>query len=118
MKTKKRFTEVCILDTCLPDYFSGYCYPVIAVPMFHNMCKDEFAEELKNQVNYDYEHLNSVFTEEEIKLFNDYAEKLLKENNEVIYTDFDESDDFCESVYTYVSLCKPVFKYGMQFLNE
>ena len=117
---KRRFTQVCVLDTCLPDFFSGYTYPVIAVPMRDGMTKNEFAEAIKSEVNQTYDYLCNqyAFTEDEVKMFDEYADSLLKEENEVIFTNEDEDEDDLDPVYTYISLCKPVYKYGMMFLNE
>jgi hypothetical protein len=131
--TEKRFTETTILDICFPDYFSGYHMPTIAVPVYHNMTYADLAAGIKSEINSTWEMLvcedesecdgNSEyhFTEQEMKLFDAFCDKLMLAPTEVFYTsadgptDRDEDDSECQ--YAYISLCKPVFSNGIHFLN-
>lgn len=120
MKTKtNRFTEVCQLDVCTSDYFSGYKYPVIAVPLYNGMTNKDLAEQIKSEINATFEYLCNdysdwSFTEKEMKIFDRFCNKLKRTKKYVIIDNLED----CESVYMYLSLCKPVTRYGMTFLNE
>lgn len=125
MKTQPRFTEVCLLDICLPDYFSGYSYPVIAIPVHEGMTNSEVSEEIQSEINATWDYLTSDghgFTEDEIKLFDQYCEDLKNTQDPVVIFSpgniKDNDNDMHDSVYMYFSLCKPVHKYGMTFLND
>jgi hypothetical protein len=123
MKTK-RFTEVCQLDTCLPDYFTGYHMPVVAIPVYNGMTNKDIAEAIQSEINSSWEYLQNDdhgFTEKEMKLFDTFCNKLKREKTRIIVKGFEEPEDDdqeIESPYMYLSLCKPVHKYGMTFLNE
>ena len=118
MKTKKRYTSVCILDVCFPDYFTGYHLPVIAIPVNNQMTNKDLSEKIKNKIKYSYDYLIDTFTEEEINVFFIYCNKLKRMKKTIMFPDFEESEDFEDSAYLYISLCKPVFKYGINFLNS
>ena len=126
MKTEKRFTEVAILDICTPDYFSGYHYPVLQVEIYPGMTNKNLAYQINQAINYDYEYLvndyGQSYTDEEIKLFEKFAKEVKNNPEQVIdlpENECDCEDDcFCDSVYLFLGLCKPVTRYGMQFLNE
>jgi len=118
---KSKFTEVCILDICLSDYFSGYHLPVLAIPVYHGMTNKELADEIKNEINSCYDYLCESFKDADINLFDMYIDKLMLNPNQKNFLDLEIQDDdegFEESVYIYLSLCKPITKYGMTFLNE
>ena len=122
MKTENkepRFTEVCLLHIGASDYFPGYRYPVISISTFKGMNNKDIAEGIKSEINTCYE-MYEEFTPEEMKLFDTYCDELLKEPNKILDIDYCDctEDCECETNYIYISLCKPVFKYGMQFLNE
>ena len=123
MKTKtNRFTEVCQLDVCTSDYFSGYKYPVIAIPLYNGMTAIELSDAIQSEINATFEYLcndysENAFTEDELKIFNEYCEDLKKQRDAIVYHNSIEESEDCESVYMYLSLCKPVKRYGMTFLN-
>jgi hypothetical protein len=123
MKTKQ-FTEVCHLDTCLPDYFSGYSYPVIAIAAYNGMTRLNLAEEIESEINATWEYIvgddDRQFTEGDMKLFETFCKELRETNpEEVIYSNPEETEEFdSESSYIYLSLCSPVTRYGINFLNE
>lgn len=126
-KKEKRFTEVCLLDICTSDYFSGYFMPVLAIPIYKGMTNKDLAKEIPSEINAVYEYLcnedmDRLFTEDELKLFYRYANKLKREKtykimNDSYFPEDEENEDF-ETAYIYLSLCKPVNRYGMNFLNE
>lgn len=125
MKKQNRFTEVCLLDICLPDYFSGYQYPVIAIPVYKGMTNHDVLSEIKSEINSTYDYLtneNNGFTPSELKLFEQYGRSLKKLPKEKILDDsfFPEGDEYedYDLSFIYLSLCKPVQRYGMTFLNE
>ena len=122
----KRFTEATVLDTCFPDYFSGYHMPTIAVPVHHNMTYADLAAGIKSEINSTWDCLvsdtnDSQFTEEEMKLFDAFCDKLMAFPSEVFYTSEDaptgKDEDESECPYAYISLCSPVFSNGINFLN-
>jgi len=132
MKNKNRFTEVCILDVCYSDYFQGYSYPVLSIPVYYGQTNKDLGREILSEINSVYDYLcdseNSLtYTEKEIKIFERYAKKLIRSkkqllgyvsediNNGIDGEDLEFSSFGC---YIYLGLCKPVFKYGMQFLNN
>jgi len=118
---KSKFTEVCILDICLSDYFSGYHLPVLAIPVYHGMTNKDIADEIKNEINSCYDYLCESFKDADLNLFDMYIDKLMLNPDKENFLDLeiqDEEEDFGESVYMYLSLCKPVTRYGMTFLNE
>jgi len=125
MKTQ-RFTEVCHLDTCISDYFSGYHYPVACLPTYKGMTKKDLANDLRGEINGNYEYFvnesANSFTESEMQLFEDFAKEI--EGSEELISGLyfcdcpEDSDCECETANIYLSLCKPVNKYGMTFLNE
>lgn len=125
MKTiNNRFTEVCQLDVCLPDYFSGYHMPVIAVPMYNGITNKELAKDIKSEINATWEYLcnedspDQSFTEKEMRIFDRFCNKLKRAKKYIIIENLEESEEEdTETVYMYLSLCKPVHQYGMTFLN-
>ena len=126
MKTENRFTEVAILDICTPDYFSGYSYPVLQVEVYSGMTNKNLAYQINQAIDCDYEYLvndyGQSYTEDEIKLFEKFADEVKNNPDQVINLPKSEcefeDECFCDSVYLFLGLCKPVRKYGMQFLNE
>ena len=126
MKTK-RFTEVCQLDTCLPDYFTGYHFPVVAIPVYNGMTKKDIADAIKLEINATWDYLtygdtDKVFTEKEMKLFDTFCKELeTNEPDQIVISGLEEPEgednDMYDNVYMYLSLCKPVRQYGMTFLN-
>lgn len=113
MAQKRKFTEVCNLDVCPSDYFSGYQFPVIAVPVYKNMTNKEVADSIQSEINSTYDYLRESFSKKDIKLFEKYCEELLTkpENENFSYLEEvdEEENDFYESCYLYISLCCPVF---------
>ena len=122
MAQKRKFTEVCILDICTSDYFIGYQFPVIAVPVYKNMTNKEVAYFIQLEIDLTYDYLRESFSKKDIELFDKYCEELLTkpENENFSYLEEldEEENDLYESCYLYISLCCPVFSYGMKFLNE
>lgn len=120
----QRFTEVCILDVCMSDYFTGYHMPVLSIPMYNGMTNKDLAEEINSSINSDWDYLvnesDRSYTEEEIKIFEAHCTELLNDPDNVIYEDSEEPEDMedYESAYMYLGLCKPVTKYGITWLNE
>ena len=117
---KNKFTEVCILDICTSDYFCGYQFPVIAVPVYKNMTNIEISDAIQDEINSIYDYLTSVFSDEDIQLFEKYCIEL-QSNPDVVnfeYLPDDFENDSFDSAYMYISLCSPVYRYGIKFLNE
>lgn len=93
------------LDLCLPDYFGGYHKPVMAIPVYHGMKKEELVDAIVSEYNDIYDHLSygengwPDFSSEEIRKM---AEEFITED--VLFLklekDVDEDD---ESVYFYIS---------------
>ena len=110
MAQKRKFTEVCILDVCTSDYFSGYQFPVIAVPVYKNMTNKEVAYFIQLEIDLTYDYLRESFSKKDIELFDKYCEELLTkpENENFSYLEeLDEEENyFYESCYIYISLCQ------------
>lgn len=121
---KKQFTEVCHLDTCLPDYFSGYSFPVIAIPAFNGMTRGDLADEIESEISATWDYLvgedDRQFSESDMQLFETFCKELRDSNpDEIIYSNPEESEEFdSDTCYIYLSLCSPVTVYGLTFLNE
>ena len=123
-QTEKRFTEVCVLDICFPDYFTGYHMPVLNIATFKGMTNKDLAQSIKECINMDFEYLcdednkDRTFTEKEIDIFVKYANKLNRSKKQIIISDDNFSEDEeDETPYIYISLCKPIINNGMRFLN-
>jgi len=108
-----------LLDFCLPDYFSGYPKPVIAIPVYEAMTKNEVGKAIQDEINAIYEYLEHRYSEEEIKLLEDYANSLKGDNEEFINPKYDVNieDDFFEPAYLYFAVCEITYSNGMRFLN-
>ena len=118
-----------LLDVCLPDYFTGYHRPVIAVPVHNGMTFDELSKEIENELNYSWDYLcnqNNGFSKTEVLIIDDYVRRLkedqvYKDSGLFIGTDEleeDENEEYIESVYAYFSLCRLNRKYGITFLDR
>jgi len=55
MKTKKQFV---LLDYCLPDYFTGYHRPVMAIPVYSTMTHKDVADAISEELNYYFDSLH------------------------------------------------------------
>lgn len=115
--------EFALLDTCYPDYFTGYHRPVLAIPVFNHMTFDEVAESLEYELNSSWEYLTNEsngFSKTEILIIEEYIQELLKTPYEFFIgqNEFEENEYNDETAYAYFSIIKPVYKYGMKFLNE
>ena len=126
MKTEKRFNQVCILDVCYSDYFSGYHMPHLTVSLWYGMSKKDLKDAIESEINqaYDYfvneDNPEQTYTDEEMKMFKQWANNLLKEKGTVNKWFELEKDMFTEEegVCLFLGLCKPVTMYGLTFLNE
>jgi len=119
MKMKK---TVELLDFCLPDFFSGYPKPVIAIPVYGKMTQGEIGEAILDEINTTYEYLESGYSDDEIKLLEEYAKGLsdtLDHFEDGIIPDYeiDVDDDFFEPAYLYFAVCEMTYSNGMRFLN-
>ena len=107
--------KVALLDICLPDYFTGYHLPVIAIPVYGTMTYEDMAAEIQNEVNsigFDFD-----FTDEDYQLYDNYTNEL-KQNPSAIFCKVDEIAEDCEDcAYAYFSIINPVTKNGITFLN-
>jgi len=119
MKMKK---TVELLDFCLPDFFSGYPKPVIAIPVYGKMTQGEIGEAILDEINNVYDYLEAEYSEDEIKLLEEYAKGLsdtLDHFEDGIIPDYeiDVDDDFFEPAYLYFAVCEMTYSNGMRFLN-
>lgn len=55
MKPKHRFFEI---DICVSDYFNGYHKPVLQVPVWADVTKEELTEMVISEYNDVYDHLS------------------------------------------------------------
>ncbi len=116
--------QVVFMEHCVPDFFPGYHRPVVQIVGNKPMTNKEVAEAILDEVNYSYDYLtdaNNGYSEEEIRLFDDYAEGLMQTPGELfINVDIDEDaehDEFCEVPYLYFVIAEPVFVHGIWFMN-
>jgi len=114
---KSRFKEVCVLDICFPDYFTGYHLPVLAVSVWHGITNEEVSNGIKEEVSSIYDLLIESFNEAEINMFDAYADKIRGESGQVISIEQEEEQEEEEQIYMYLSLCNPVYSNGIWFLN-
>ena len=47
------------LDICLPDYFLGYSKPVLSIPVWKDMTKEELTKAIISEYNNSYEYIVS-----------------------------------------------------------
>lgn len=120
-KKQNRFTEVAVLDICYSDYFTGYSFPVLALPVSNQTTFNDLADEIESEINANYEYLvnesENSFTDEEIKLFDAYVIKLRETGNKLVDETLEDVGEDEEGATMFLSLCKPVTRYGMNFLN-
>jgi len=109
--------QLALLDYCLPDYFSGYHLPVIAIPVYGNMSHKDVADEIQSEANYIWDYLIDNGSEERWnELITLYCDELRK-NKDAIFVEQDELSEEEEPSYLYFSITNPVYKYGMWFTN-
>lgn len=105
-----------LLDFCLPDYFSGYPKPVVAIPVYCNMTSEEVQEAYNDELNAIWEHLEYGYTKEELKLLEDYGKDVSNFN---AIEDIEEVEDMedIEPAYLYFAVCQMTYSNGIRFLN-
>ena len=116
-------TELDLLDVCLPDYFTGYHRPVIAVPVHNNMTHAELSEAIKDELNSAWDYLcneDNGFTKTEVLIIEQYASNLLtdpvyKESEYFIGNELDEdpNEDFADFIYAYFSITRKRYHKGI-----
>ena len=112
-----------LLDFCLPDFFTGYPKPVIAVPVYTKMTQGEIGEAILDEMNNIYDYLQSEYSEGEIKLLEDYAKGLSDtldhfEDGIGPKYEIDADDELFEPAYLYFAVCEMTHSNGMRFLNS
>ena len=122
-----RFTEVAQLDICYPDYFTGYHMPVLQVPVYNGMTTHNLANDLHDEISNSWEMFvgdgeevsDRLFTKDEMEIFVKFIDNLLMQPLKIFikHNTFQNGDDDLGCCYAYFSLCKPVTKFGMNFLN-
>ena len=111
MSKREKLTEVCFLGTMLSDYFSGYSFPVIAIPCYNNMTAKDIVNGIKSEINQTWEYLtygDNAFSKSEMQIFDKYCKELMKDPDKVMITGIEETEDEgedTETVYSYFSLC-------------
>ena len=111
-----------LLDFCLPDFFSGYPKPVIAIPVYGKMTQGEIGEAILDEINNVYDYLQSEYSEDEIKLLEDYAKGLsdtldhFEDGIDPKY-EIDADDELFEPAYLYFAVCEMTHSNGMRFIN-
>jgi hypothetical protein len=104
-----------LLDICLPDYFTGYSLPVLAVPMYGKTTFKELADLLKGEFNACFEYINEENSEEITSLYETYFLEL--SNKEGLFFDAEEIGEDIEPAYAYFSICNMKTINGITFLN-
>jgi len=109
-----------LLDVCHSDYFTGYHKPVLAVPVFGTMNNREVSEAIQGELNQVYEYFINEHNRTEALLVDHFCAELLTKPEEIyIEQSSDEipgEDDDC--MYMYFGIIKPVFRYGLTWLNS
>lgn len=105
-----------LLDFCLPDFFSGYPKPVIAVAVFGNMTAEEVQTAYNEELNNFWECLEYEYKTDELKLLEDYGKDV---SNFHPIEDMEEVEDMedIEPAYLYFAVCQMTYSNGMRFLN-
>jgi len=112
-----------LLDFCLPDYFTGYHKPVIAVPVYGIMTQKEIGEEILSELNSIYDFISQGYSEEEIDLIEKHAFSLINNDTGIFKEGIDPSygmtddDEFFEPCYLYFAVCQITYANGLMFLN-
>lgn len=100
-----------LLDICLSDYFSGNSNPVMALPVWKDMTKQELVEAIVSEYNNLWEYLHHSWPDVS-------SEEMTKMAEEFILTDTPfsdtgictlaelENDDSLDSVYLYINCVK------------
>jgi len=109
--------QLALLDFCLPDYFTGYHKPVIAVGIYETMTNKEVAEAIQDEINVTYEWLTGSYSRTEMLLMDHYCEQLLTDPDTIFVTQEEIEGEVDECAYLYFGIIKPVHKYGLTFLN-
>ena len=118
MKTTTQSKRITLLDFCLPDYFTGYHRPVLAIAVFEPMTGIELAHAMRDEIDCSWDYLTdgpNGYSEEEMKLFDEYASKIEYSTDVLGSKELGESQ---EPKYLYLGICELVYRYGMWFLNE
>lgn len=111
MNTTK--TKIEYLDTCLPDYFSGFHNPVIGVPVDNATTKRELVEAIKQEIDECWElyedFLEGLSDEQLIKVIHSVLKSTAHMNSlaypDKPFIDLTEEDDiFFEGPYAYFGL--------------
>jgi len=109
--------QLALLDYCHCDYFSGYHRPILAVPVYETMTNKEVSEAIQDELNHVYEHFSYGHSKTEMLLVYHFCDELLLSPNDVYVEQIEEIGEFDDSPYMYFGIIKPVYKYGMMFLN-
>jgi hypothetical protein len=117
MKIKKNH-KIALLDICLPDYFTGYHLPCLAIPIYSTITHKEIAEEIKSELNSTYDYINPDDNKDIERLYDSFILDLKSKGDEIYYEceDISEIEDI-EPQYAYFSIINPTFSNGIQFLN-
>ena len=108
--------KLALLDFCISDYFTGYSRPVIAIPVYGSMTNKEVAEAISDEIDAIYDYLISGYSRTELLLMDHYCEQLMTDPENIFVTQ-DEMGYEYEPAYLYLGIIKPVYRYGLQFLN-
>jgi hypothetical protein len=116
--------QLALLDVCYPDYFTGYSKPIIAVPFSQSYSNREMSEAIQEEIRcyYDYLFSEHGYSKTELLLMDHYCEELLKDPDGV-FIEMDETeqinlDEMEDYAYLYFGIIKPVFRYGLTWLNS
>ncbi len=108
-----------LLDYCPSDYFKGHSSYALSVPVYSTMTHEQVAEGIIDEINsIGFDFLN----DEEIKLFEEYADEMRKEGDkvfiEIMLEDEEKIDmDYFEPSYLYFGVCQLTTVNGITFLN-
>ena len=97
------------LDTCLPDYFSGYHKPVLPIFVDGSTTADEFIESIVADYSLLWDYLTMEFADDKTDAWPDLSNGELKQlakdllvvsGNEIVFPDLevrpDDVDDYIE----------------------
>ena len=111
--------KVAFLCLDFPDYFSGFHYPVVQVPVFGNMTFLEVAEAMETEINSIDDYLFNDHPKHE-KLYQKYIREL-KKTPEKIFVEYEAEvfgeDDFFEGPYLYFSVIDEKYNNNIKFLG-
>lgn len=110
--------KVAFLCMDMPDYFSGFHYPVCQIPVFGNMTNNDVADAIESELQQVWEYLFYEHPEHE-KLYREYIRELRKKPDAIFveYTPEETEDDFFVGPYLFFSVIEEKYNNNIKFIG-